>query len=1163
MPTATVSSRSVLSAMPEASAVPQRIMLAQGRSAQAVAVPGTVDYEHPVGEKGWYLRGLNTEHDGAYDVRRYYGLRLKVKGEKDRLMTIRCCLKRAATPVGARHNLADSTTARVRLLADGQWQEACITLAAFDYNRGQEHFLKFIQRVEFALEYADGGRGKAEVADVCFVKGHTLSVESDVYSRPLDDSLRAEYQLRVTNVSGSPQSVGMLLKRSGWEGLQVDVAPASLFLQPDETAQVRVTVRGSREMPTGAQEATVLQAVPFMAGGKAEEVELLTVVPVASPFLLHDEAGWAEVRRKIGRYDWAKAGLRECIDAAERFQVPEVKRGTMSDQGTEGLVRAYIEGPLRNTAVAYYLTGNKTYGEKAAETLRRLTDPELGYPRTHHLTLQGIPQEGGTMEGLLWTYDLLKGSGLLSEEDCRNAEYTFRLYCMNIIDMMGEGGISNWSVFNLVPAAECALLLHDMHLFRQLAYGPCGLVDHLRYATMDDGWWYEMSLSYNLGCATCFTTLAWALQKFGIDWVHQDFPAPLTRNVGLRPFEYENLQGMAFGKFGPQHHNTINIKRMWDGILLFPDYRGVMFGMGDGHEQQLNGGDALELAYYVFRDPAYATVLRRSEKRSLLYGVPDLPEDTLRLFARSGYADNAGLAVLRSQKAGRPAREQIQVAVKYGTHGGYHGHFDRISLLSLMRYGRSFYNPETSWFGYGSYMYKWWVQPSMSHNMVVVDGQMQEPTSCDRLLFHTGEMMQVVCVATEARWSQPPYMGGYDQVERVREGRAPYVPLPENLPVPGDIGTYSEPVHQRRLTVVTDDYVLVADYLKGQENHVFDNLWQFRGARPGAGLEPDGESPQWDTDPLSSGQFITSVRDYTCHDGGKVESVHHFAPKDGNGKNRVMNNWETGGQNRLYNEPGDLHLDAWLIWPRQAQVRIGDYAESWGNDRLLDYQVKADGAVLAAGRLRAWLLGDGVVDVDLSGKKELCIEVKTDRGKGKDLSLMMADAVLQTADGRRIRLSSLGGTEQNVKPLPENGKDYEGGPVKLAGRAYTDVVGVEPDDVARAAVLRYHLDGLQAERLTAVLGCDYFVGDESQVRQTVGVRRQGKEACYVTLVEPYEDRAAVKAVRAVSEAEVEVELADGRMQRLRISGFYQPGETVRVEMEEWKDGRVLRREQTD
>lgn len=82
-----------------------------------------------------------------------------------------------------------------------------------------------------------------------------------------------------------------------------------------------------------------------------------------------------------------------------------------------------------------------------------------------------------------------------------------------------------------------------------------------------------------------------------------------------------------------------------------------------------------------------------------------------------------------------------------------------------MRYGRSFYNPETSCFGYGDYIYKWWVQPSMSHNMVVVDGLQQEPTSCNQLLFHTGPMLQAVCVETEARWSNPPYMGGYDQMD--------------------------------------------------------------------------------------------------------------------------------------------------------------------------------------------------------------------------------------------------------------------------------------------------------------------------------------------------------------------------------------------------------------
>lgn len=59
---------------------------------------------------------------------------------------------------------------------------------------------------------------------------------------------------------------------------------------------------------------------------------------------------------------------------AEAFDVPEVKKDTMSDQGTEGLVRAYIETSLHRTGIAYYLTGNRTYGEKVAETLRRLTD---------------------------------------------------------------------------------------------------------------------------------------------------------------------------------------------------------------------------------------------------------------------------------------------------------------------------------------------------------------------------------------------------------------------------------------------------------------------------------------------------------------------------------------------------------------------------------------------------------------------------------------------------------------------------------------------------------------------------------------------------------------------------------------------------------------------
>ena len=151
-----------------------------------------------------------------------------------------------------------------------------------------------------------------------------------------------------------------------------------------------VKVKGSDYLPAGAHESTILQAIPLMHDGKNEEIELISVVPVRSPFITHDANGWAEVKRKVDKYDWAKQELQEFIQVAEAFKVPEVRKGTMSDQGTEGLVRAYIESSLHRTAVAYYLTGNRIYGEKVAETLRRLTDPAMGYPRTQYLQLERI-----------------------------------------------------------------------------------------------------------------------------------------------------------------------------------------------------------------------------------------------------------------------------------------------------------------------------------------------------------------------------------------------------------------------------------------------------------------------------------------------------------------------------------------------------------------------------------------------------------------------------------------------------------------------------------------------------------------------------------------------------------------------------------------------------
>lgn len=1116
-----------------------------------VKVPGEWVHMHPDEDKGWYQFGLGSRHDGTYDLQGKYGIRFQVKSDKTSQLMVKCRLVRA--DMGGSKNLVDSTETDVRIeTVEGEWQTVTLPFSIFDFNKGQDLFLRYIQSISLRFEYANRKQSTILLKDVRIVEQESdFLLTSDILSRPLDESLTTEYQVKVQNVSEQSQSYALNVVRKGWEGFKVSVSPQNLFLNPGEVASVSVKVVGNSYLPAGAHEKHCLQVVPLLRQEQSREMEFITVMPVASPFLVHQEKGWNDVKKKIEQYEWAQKEFDKYIQTAEKFEVPEVKKGTMSDQGTEGLVRAYIEGPLFQTAVAWKISGNKAYGQKVAEMLRRISDPELGYPRTNHLTLQGIPQEGGTFEGMIRSYDLIRNSDLLTNKDRAQIEYTFRLFCNNMIDLLlNDGGISNWTVFNIVPAAQATLLLHDLDLFNKLMYGPCGIVDQFRYGTMDDGWWYEVSLSYNIGAAECFTQLIPAARPFGIDLQNMKFPSSLTRKVGLRPFEFENFLGMSFGKYGPLTSNTIDIKKLWDGILIYPDYRGVMFGMGDGHET-LVGGSAFELAYFVFRDPNYAAVIKQSGQRNLIYGVPELPEDTPRLYTLSGHSDNAGIVVLRSQTQGREPREQIQAALKYGTHGSYHGHFDKVSLLSLMRYGRSFWNPETSWYGYGSYMYKWWVQPSMAHNMVVVDGKMQEPTDSYCSLFHSGEMMQAAAVETYARWSNPPYMGGYEQVESVRKGDAPYVPIPDNHPSPGDVTDYTSPVWQRRLLVVTDDYVIVGDYLKSSQSHTFDNLLHLRGVEEPAKAKFLSHTPFFDANPLSSGQFISNVKDYSVRSGIQIHSC--MQAEEGI-------SWDKGGFNGCQ-EAGPLNIDVHYAWPHEGVLRIGTYPDALPVRKKVSYWVETDGKTVLHNEVGMWIMGTQKLCVPVKQMKELKISIQTHRRKEQN-TLFLADLQLVTAQGKNIKVPAERIRMENIKPVSIANQDYAGGSVVLSGKEYLSSIPVEPEDTKQSAILVIDLENLDAVEFKGVLGGDFPVGEDSQVRRTVSYRIHGTEASYLTVLEPYEHRKMVKKVTAPDASTLKVELTDGRVQLVKIEQLCSEEKPIKVIIIEKKGNKIIRQEES-
>jgi len=310
--------------------------------------------------------------------------------------------------------------------------------------------------------------------------------------------------------------------------------------------------------------------------------------------------------------------------------------------------------------------------------------------------------------------------------------------------------------------------------------------------------------------------------------------------------------------------------------------------------------------------------------------VPNLPDVESEKMKVSAYADNMGIVQLRSQTPGREQREQIQAALHYGSHGGYHGHFDRTGLVHLARYGRSFYNPEMYWYGYASYLYKFLVQTSINKNMVVVDQKMQEPVESFRTFFYTGDMLQASVVESNARWSHPPYGGmvysgreHYTLKDFARdENRSLYIP--EETPPHGECTEFTEPVLQRRLMIMMDDYVVLADYLEAEQEHTFDwliNIKGFEGITSDGSTERIRHDGQMNKDPLGAAQFTTDCNWYAT---------------TGTARAKFKTLWGEGADNEAARMPNSEHgarkLTVLNAWPPDMDVRIGTAPEGFRVD---------------------------------------------------------------------------------------------------------------------------------------------------------------------------------------------------------------------------------------
>jgi hypothetical protein len=1153
------------------------LMIGGTKQGEVLKVDGAITLREPDGKLGQYKHGFRVLNDSAAEWQKFYGAQFEVNlpdAREVELTASICRFQRTATP-------ETPVTSTVRLNGKG-WHTVTLPWSAFNFEQANDAFLESVKTFQVGAKLNDSSPARFQLRNARVLRAPLVSLEADVCGKSAMNhpaGATVEYEVTVGNCSAEPQSVVLSFVKYGWEEMAATVEPASLLLHPGETRAVKVRVEIPERVPPGGHETQVLQAIANGEAARATQIKFITTAQVPHPYIFHTPGRWQEVREKVQKYTWAKESADKLIGQARAWRVPEIADLAKAPDDTFGpyVFATTTENDLMACGCAWQLTGEKSFAEKIALYLCRLSDPTRGYPSTLRACNQSLVQEGHFFQHAAMCYDMSLDSGVFSDSDRQQIEKTFRMYMETIERACDYGPINNWNVSEVCGAFYCALAIGNLAAADRWFSGPSGIRDQLAKGVMDDGWWNECSISYNTWVASEFTQAALAYEPFGVNFRDMKVPASFSPRVMLvselsggtriagTPEEQRKPFGMEPNTFGPETRPYRDIKMMWDSLLPFLDYRSVMFGVNDSTENVISGprteiGAApFELAYYVYRDPAYAAVIKNGNgKRDLLFGVPELPEETPEHFRDSACADNVGLVMLRSQTTNRPVREQIQAVLHYGTHGWAHGHFDRTDLLSIMRYGRSFWNPESVFWAYEPFMYKFYCQCSVNHNMVVVDRKMQEAVPGKRLLFYSGKAMQATAVETDARWSNPPYGGMvYDYVpvktfvEKCwREGRS--VPLPADPPRYGSLTDYTEPVLQRRAMIVTDDYLVLADWVKGTNVHTFESLLQMKTFQ---GLDAVAKQflrhdTQWETNPISSAQFVTDCDWYEVNAPARSRFEMRFGPGADNEGSRTIGY-----------EDGVLKSDVYTLWPPQEQIMIGAAPEMFPVEKRLYYTVRGDGKELTQGKFGAWILGSADIDVPIEGVKQLELETRTELSKTP--TLFWANARVVTIDGKEIPATDLPLRFENMDQPKEKGTDYFGGPIKIVGAEYKSALPAQPVKNEEPAFVRVDLNGVDAVRFKAVLGGDYPLGDETQRRKVYAVRApDGTQARFLTLIEPYENRPMIKTALAIDADHLRVELVDGRIQEIVLSNFTGNGNDITVRMTETKDGRLLRQEST-
>jgi hypothetical protein len=371
--------------------------------------------------------------------------------------------------------------------------------------------------------------------------------------------------------------------------------------------------------------------------------------------------------------------------------------------------------------VAYRMTGKELYAQHAAEILKLYADKYKDYPIVDNYGKQsdwGARVYSQTLNESIWlidmtfAYDLVRGSAELTATDRTHIERDMLLPSAATVVRGHKEPTDNIQSWINGAQAAVGFELGEKALIDEAIDGPLGFRYQMKNY-VHEGFWIEGAWGYQFYAMRPLSATAEMAKRHGIDLWRQE---PALSSMFRSPL----------------------------GVMM-PD--GKLPAFNDSEEVRLYGNAPIyELAYENTHDPMLLAILDnapRTSKEALLFGVASFPETKDSLLKSAVFPD-AGYAMLRAKNT------DLSIILKFGPHGGGHGHYDKLGEIVYAEGRTQAVDPGTQL--YGMALHKEWDQMSVAHNTITADELRQDQATGNLVAWKDGSDYVAVTASAGAAY---------------------------------------------------------------------------------------------------------------------------------------------------------------------------------------------------------------------------------------------------------------------------------------------------------------------------------------------------------------------------------------------------------------------------